>query len=52
MCKKCGNTNCLMGEKCGALDSTSMLIEDGTMAAFNLKPFDQKVEVKKDKEDK
>ena len=52
MCKKCGNANCCLGEKCGNLDSQqSMLIEDGTMHAFHLEPYDTKVEVpvKKDK---
>ena len=46
MCKKCNDINCLLGERCGNLESTNMLIEDGTMAAFNLKPFDSKVEVR------
>ena len=46
MCAKCGNKDCLVGEKCGNLESTSMLIEDGTMSAFHLNPLDTKVEVK------
>ena len=45
MCKKCGNANCCLGEKCGNLETQSMLIEDGTMQAFNLHPYDSKVEV-------
>ena len=40
MCTKCGNKDCLVGERCGNLESTSMLIEDGTMSAFHLNPFD------------
>ena len=52
MCKKCGNASCCLGEKCGNLEQQSMLIEDGTMQAFNLHPYDSKVEVPVNKDKK
>lgn len=47
MCTKCNNKECLVGEKCGNCNQ-SLLVEDGTMTAFGLNPFDTKVKVEKD----
>lgn len=47
MCKICNDPNCLLGERCGNLEESGLLIEDGTMAAFNQDTFDSKI--KKDK---
>ena len=47
MCKICNDPNCLLGERCGNLEESELLIEDGTMAAFNQDTFDSKI--KKDK---
>ena len=43
MCVKCNDKECLVGEKCGNLEETGLLIEDGTMAAFNQETFDSKI---------
>lgn len=42
MCVKCEDKNCLCGEKCGNVDA-KILVEDGTMAAFNLNTFDSTI---------
>lgn len=45
MCVKCDDKTCLCGEKCGNTE-TGILIEDGTLSAFNLNTFDSTVKNK------
>lgn len=52
MCDKCKDNQCLIGEKCGEMDNSGMLIEDATMSAFNQPTFDSKVKTNFNKKNK